>query len=181
MHEACVPAGVEGEARNITPTIGYFIGAALAEQLAKRFGVPTTSLRISVRTLVAVLCSLLHGILGPDSCEPAACTTKVAACTPADRAGPARERPSAGGVAGGGPDGQGRARCQIWHRHHARHVHEHHHRRHGTTLQVFNAHSFGLAAWRLPSAAPQGCSSHGVLGISRHMKKAKGCSWERSV
>ena len=41
-------AGVEGEARNITPTVAFFIGAGLAEMLAKREGVPTTSLRISV-------------------------------------------------------------------------------------------------------------------------------------
>lgn len=43
-----VAQGVEGEARNITPTVAFFIGAGLAEMLAKRESVPTTSLRISV-------------------------------------------------------------------------------------------------------------------------------------
>ena len=62
---------MEGEARNITPTIAYFIGAALAEQLAKRFGVPTTSLRVSVspRNQLFVSASSIKG----NSCQPAAC------------------------------------------------------------------------------------------------------------
>lgn len=42
---------MEGEARNITPTIAFFLGAGLAEQLGKRFKVPTTSLRVSVSSL----------------------------------------------------------------------------------------------------------------------------------
>ncbi|BDA46832.1 Phosphomannomutase/phosphoglucomutase [Coccomyxa sp. Obi] len=40
--------GVEGENRNITPTIAFFLGAALSEQLAKRFSVPTTALSVSI-------------------------------------------------------------------------------------------------------------------------------------
>ena len=43
------PPGVKDEARNLTPTAAFFIGCGLAEQLAARFGVPTTSLRVSVR------------------------------------------------------------------------------------------------------------------------------------
>ena len=44
------PPGVKDEARNLTPTAAFFIGCGLAEQLAARFSVPTTSLRVSVRT-----------------------------------------------------------------------------------------------------------------------------------
>ncbi|KAK9839193.1 hypothetical protein WJX81_000583 [Elliptochloris bilobata] len=40
--------GVKDEVRNLTPTAAFFIGAAMAEQLAARFSVPTTSLRVSV-------------------------------------------------------------------------------------------------------------------------------------
>ena len=41
---------MKDEARNLTPTAAFFIGCGLAEQLAARFSVPTTSLRVSVRT-----------------------------------------------------------------------------------------------------------------------------------
>jgi len=43
-------AGVPDEKRNLTATAAFFIGSGLAEQLAARFNVPTTSLRVSVRS-----------------------------------------------------------------------------------------------------------------------------------
>lgn len=56
--QGCIaPPGVKDEARNLTPTAAFFIGCGLAEQLAARFSMPTTSLRVSVRTPA---CHCLH-------------------------------------------------------------------------------------------------------------------------
>ena len=41
-------AGVPGEEQNLTPSIGFFIGAGFAEWLSQRTGKPLDQLRISV-------------------------------------------------------------------------------------------------------------------------------------
>ena len=43
-----VVAGVPGEEQNLTPSIGFFIGAGFAEWLSQRTGKPLDQLRISV-------------------------------------------------------------------------------------------------------------------------------------
>ena len=43
-----VAAGVPGEEQNLTPSIGFFIGAGFAEWLSQQTGRPLDQLRISV-------------------------------------------------------------------------------------------------------------------------------------
>jgi len=54
---------VPDEKRNLTATAAFFIGSGLAEQLAARFNVPTTSLRVSVRSCRAPGLQVLHALL----------------------------------------------------------------------------------------------------------------------
>ena len=42
-------AGVEGEKRNLTPKIAFYIGSGLAKLLADRFSKPANELKVSVR------------------------------------------------------------------------------------------------------------------------------------
>lgn len=41
-------AGVEGETRNLTPKIAFYIGTGLAKLLAERFNKPAKQLHVSV-------------------------------------------------------------------------------------------------------------------------------------
>lgn len=47
-HSSC--AGVEGETRNLTPKIAYFIGVGFAKLLSNRFSKPADQLKVSVST-----------------------------------------------------------------------------------------------------------------------------------
>jgi len=42
------PAGVQGEKRNLTPLIAYYIGTGLAKLLSARFNKPANELKVSV-------------------------------------------------------------------------------------------------------------------------------------
>ena len=54
-----VAAGVPGEEQNLTPSIGFFIGAGFAEWLSQRTGKPLGQLRISVSGAVLIAPCLL--------------------------------------------------------------------------------------------------------------------------
>lgn len=41
--------GVQGETRNLTPIIAFYIGSGLAQLLKDRFNKPTNELKVSVR------------------------------------------------------------------------------------------------------------------------------------
>ena len=58
LSDRSLNVGVQGETRNLTPKIAYYIGAGLAKLLADRFKKSANKLKVSVSFSIIGMCSL---------------------------------------------------------------------------------------------------------------------------